>query len=160
MIPIYIKGKCVGVALRDTTGKYMPKWFYQPTDLKIRNCLYNIDTVVKLVEQNETNEVILVEGIFDVWAYHELGIENAVAVFGSTLKEEQYKELLKLNVNIVMSFDNDKAGNKCTKDTMKRFRNKAEVYLIQLPDGFDPADCTKDELMSAYLNRMKVQELI
>lgn len=153
VIPLIQKNVCVGVALRDTTGVFTPKWMYQPNGLKTSDLLYNLDLVTDLVMEEKTDEVILVEGIFDVWAYHAIGIDNALAVFGSSVSEEQLKTLLKLNVKIICSFDADDAGEKCTNKTVQKFKNKADLAVIKLPEGKDPASCTQDELMSAYLNR-------
>jgi DNA primase len=108
---------------------------------------------VKAIKEHKLNEIILVEGIFDVWAYHEIGIDNVMAVFGSSLKEEQYKTLLKTGKDITTSFDNDKAGQKCTQEVLKKFKNKAELHVIDLPEDHDPADCTPETLRQAYLSR-------
>jgi len=151
VIPIIQNGYTCGIALRDTTGTSTPKWFYQPHGLKINSLLYNYDTVAQSAHEYE--DVILVEGIFDVWAYHMAGIDNVVAIFGSTLKEEQYRMILKLPLNVIMSFDADEAGRKCASEVAKKFKNKTGVLNIELPDGKDPADCSKEELLNAYLNR-------
>jgi len=153
VIPIYQKGKLCAVALRDTTGTFSAKWMYQPKGVKMQDFLYNFDRVVAMVNAGETEEVILVEGIFDVWAYHRIGIENVVAIFGSSLSEEQYKILLKLNVTIVCSFDSDVAGEKCTAQVVRKMQNKCDLKFITLPEGNDPDDCTEEELLTAYLNR-------
>lgn len=155
VIPVYDKGKCIAAALRDTTGHFIPKWLYQPKGVKLSMVLYNLD----LALQQDTDEIILVEGIFDVWAYHNAGIDSVAAVFGSSVSEEQYKTLLRTGRNIVMSFDSDDAGKKCTRKTAEKFMNKTELLFIELPQGKDPADCTKEELLNAYLKRTKyVQE--
>lgn len=151
IIPIVVSGKIYGVALRDTTGKGLPKWMFLPQGLQVRKLLYNIDNI----DIEKHKEVILVEGIFDVWAYHAIGIDNVVAIFGSTLKEEQYKEVLKLGLNVTLSFDNDKSGISCTEKTIKKLKNKTSIYCVTLPEGKDPADCTKDELLNSYLKRTK-----
>ena len=156
VIPIITSGVMAGVALRDVTGVYHPKWYYQPTGLEIKNILYNYDVVLDLlntVSSSKKGELILVEGIFDVWAYHEIGINNVVAIFGSSLKKEQEKILLKNNYTITLSFDNDNVGHKCTKDTYEKLHQKADLKVITLPDGYDPADCTKEELLECYLKR-------
>lgn len=154
VIPLYENEKCIGAALRDITGTFKPKWFYVPKEIKINTCLYNLQYV-----PDDADEIILVEGIFDVWAYYNIGIQNVVAIFGSSLKKEQFEKLLQLGVNITLSFDNDEAGRKCTKQTFKLFENKTEVKIIQLPDGCDPADIDKKDLLSRYLNRtLYVQE--
>lgn len=153
VIPLYFNNKTIGVALRDTTGIYKPKWFYDPKCVPIGNTLYNYDRVLNMVKHGEINEVILVEGIFDVWAYHKIGLDNVVAIFGSSLSEEQFKLLVKLGVNIVTSFDNDNAGNKCTKKVIERFKNISDIYCVVLPDGNDPDDTPN--LLEHYTNRIK-----
>jgi DNA primase len=153
VIPIYFQGVLYGVALRDTSGHAKQKWYYQPDGLQIRHLLYNYDVAMKAIKEHKLNEIILVEGIFDVWAYHEIGIDNVMAVFGSSLKEEQYKTLLKTGKDITTSFDNDKAGQKCTQEVLKKFKNKAELHVIDLPEDHDPADCTPETLRQAYLSR-------
>ena len=97
--------------------------------------------------------IILVEGIFDVWAYHRIGIENAVAVFGSNLSKHQIKEILKLNVTVTLSFDNDDAGNKATEKAVKSLSGMTVLKKIMLPEGKDPCDCSENELMNSYLSR-------
>lgn len=155
-IPIKHNKDVVGVALRTLKQDTYPKWFYQPKDLQIGKILYNLDNALPYIF--EANEVILVEGAFDVWAYYESGIKNVVAIFGSALKKEQYKQLLKLSVTVSLSFDNDNAGNMCTKDVISKLNKKTDIKLIQLPKDKDPADCTHSELMNSYLTRTKVQE--
>ena len=140
----------VGVALRDTTGKAFPKWFYQPVGIKTSELLYNFNYFTN----HNAEEIILVEGIFDVWAYHQIGIDNACAIFGSSISKEQYKKILSTGLPITLSFDNDAAGQKCTKQAKELFHNKASLYFPILPKGKDPADCSKDELLTAYLNRL------
>ena len=136
VIPLTEEGKTVGVALRDTTGKYLPKWMYAPKQIKIDNILYNYETVVELTNKGEIDEVILVEGIFDVWAYYQIGIKNVVAVFGSSVSDEQFSAILKLGIDVVLSL-----------------KNKTTINFINFALGKDPADLTAEELMTAYMNR-------
>ena len=149
---MYFGGVLSAVALRDTTGKFMPKWMYMPKGFRAAHHLYNIDRVSAMVESG-CEEVILVEGIFDVWSFHRIGIDNVVAIFGSHMSNEQYQQVMKLNVTVTFCFDNDTAGIRCTAMALKKFRNRTAVKHITLPEGKDPADCTKEELMSAYLSR-------
>lgn len=153
VIPLYNDNKLCGVALRDTSGSTTHKWYYAPTGLHIRNLLYNFDNAIEHIDKNELNEIILVEGIFDVWAYHEAGIHNVVAVFGSSLKDEQYNTLIKSGLNLVTSFDSDDAGRKCTKEVISKFKYKATIRTVQIPEGKDPADISREELQQAYLAR-------
>ena len=107
-------------------------------------------------KNSDITEIILTEGIFDVWAYHRIKLNNAVAVFGSSLSDEQIKLILQLNLDVTLSFDNDKAGNKATDKAIKVLKNKVTIKKINLPEGKDPADIETEELLKAYLNRTKI----
>lgn len=156
VIPIYDNSICIGFALRDTTGNFKPKWLYQPKGLKLSHTLYNYDVAEKNILENCLQEIILVEGIFDVWAYHEIGIDNVVAIFGSSISEEQYRKIMLLGTDITLSFDNDEAGNKCKEKTAKKFNNKAIINLINLPENCDPDDINRNELKGCYMNRTRL----
>lgn len=153
VIPIIFKGITVGVALRDTTGIYQPKWYYQPDSIEIRKILYNYDLAVNTIKTNNLTSIILVEGVFDVWAYHQIGIDNVVAVFGSSLKKEQANLLLKLGIDLILSFDNDNAGNKAAEAIQGAYSNKVGISIITLPEGKDPSDCSEEELLQCYMRR-------
>lgn len=153
VIPIFENEICMGVALRDTTGKFNPKWLYQPKGLNLGSLLYNYDLAKKKIIENCMNEIILVEGIFDVWAYHEIGMDNVVAVFGSSISNEQYKKILMLGVDVTLSFDNDKSGNKCKEKSIDKFKNKVGINLINLPENCDPDDVDREVLKTCYMNR-------
>lgn len=157
VIPIWKDEIIIGCALRDLTGEAKPKWYYVPRHIKISSILYNYDLVKELIETDCCiTEIILVEGIFDVWAYHKVGINNVVAVFGSSISEEQIKLILQLNLDVTLSFDNDKAGNKAREKAIKVFKNKVTLRNIELPEGSDPADLSKENLLKAYLERTKI----
>ena len=91
-----------------------------------------------------------------MWAYHEIGIDNVVAIFGSSISEEQYRKLMLLGTDITLSFDNDEAGNKCKEKTAKKFNNKAIINLINLPENCDPDDINRNELKGCYMNRTRL----
>lgn len=150
LIPLYDGDVCIGAALRDTTGYGVPKWMYWPPGISTSYLLYNEQNAIKTLDNNLAKEIILVEGIFDVWAYHNIGLDNVVAILGSSISEEQYRKLLWFGVPLAFSFDNDKAGQKCTKSAIKMFKDKTDIRTIHLPEGKDPADCTKQELLDAY----------
>ena len=157
VIPLFENNKIIGCALRDTTGNFTPKWYYTPEHIKISRILYNYDLVRDLTEQySDITEIILTEGIFDVWAYHRIKLNNAVAVFGSSLSDEQIKLILQLNLDVTLSFDNDKAGNKAREKAKKAFKNKVTLRDVILPEGKDPADLPEEELLKAYLERKKI----
>lgn len=152
VIPLYFNKVIVGVALR-ATNDFKPKWFYQPTGLELGNTLYNYDLAKQTIMTQELHEIILVEGIFDVWAYHRIGIDNVVAVYGSSITKEQKALILKLGVDIVTSFDNDNAGNKATAQVFREFKYIAIVKKVNIKENNDPASLKEEELLLAYEQR-------
>jgi DNA primase len=56
----------------------------------------------------------LVEGFFDVISLTKLGVENCVAILGTSLSEEQIKLLVNLKKRIILFLDGDKAGKEAT----------------------------------------------
>lgn len=154
VIPIYKNNKLISIGMR-SLNESLPKWIYQPKGVKLHDTFYNIDNVIKMID-NGINEIVLTEGIFDVYAFWESGIDNVVAVFGSNISDIQYKILMKLNVCITLCFDNDDAGNKCKKQAIDLFKNKSEIKEIILPDGCDPDDIPRTELRLCYERRKKV----
>ena len=114
---------------------------------------YNYDNAMDYVKANHMQEIILVEGIFDVWSYYELGIENTMAILGSSLSKQQGDLLLKSGLDWTLSFDNDDAGKKCTAKIYSDYRYKTNLKTIELKDNCDPGDMLPMELMKAYLNR-------
>lgn len=76
--------------------------------LNINKKLYNLDKAISYVKA--LNQVILVEGYFDVFRLYQCGIKNVIAIQTAHLSEQQIKQIIKLNVNIVIFLDSDKAG--------------------------------------------------
>jgi DNA primase len=62
----------------------------------------------------EKGHSVLMEGQFDVIVAHGFGITNAVAASGTALTEEQVKLLKRFTEEVVLVFDNDRAGRSAT----------------------------------------------
>lgn len=105
-------GKIIGIAGRsihdfrwlELTGE--SKYFFSK-GLKKSSTLYNISRADKY-----ENYIIVVEGYKSIWRLHDWGFDNAVALMGASLSDEQAKLLLKLELPILVSGDNDKAGKR------------------------------------------------
>lgn len=148
VFPIFINGKLVGESAR-AKGDDRIKWLHQPSGIKTSDLLYNIDRA------KHEDYFIMVEGFDDVMAYYEIGL-SAVATFGSNISESQYKTTIKYGKPIVLSFDGDKAGEKATRKAIEMFKNKAEVYVVDLPSGEDPASIERGELNELFKKKRRV----
>lgn len=152
LFPIIFQGKTVGIALRRTKNSDVPKWSNQPINIDTGEMLYNYDATIG------ENIIVIVEGITDVWAYHEIGI-TAIATFGAHLTDKQYKLIIKTGADVVLSYDNDVAGNKARDKAIKMLKNKCNLYSVTLPEGHDAEDIERGELKELYDNRKKMWHL-
>jgi DNA primase len=146
-MPIHQGERIVGYSLRATKSEDKPKWSHQPRSIKTSDVLYNLQNY----DGQET--IVVVEGIFDVWAYFELGI-FAVCTYGAHLSPHQYKLLLKTGApNIVLSYDGDDAGRVATKRAIEMLRNKAYLMYVPFEEGEDPEKITREELSERYAHK-------
>lgn len=149
LFPIYMKNTLIGVSLRATSNNDAPRWSHQPVKLKTGDLLYNYDSV------SPGGNVTVVEGIGDVWAYHEIGV-TAVCTFGAHLTDNQYRMLLMTGCNITLSYDGDDAGRKATSKAITMLKDKANICVVKFNEGEDPANISREELEVRYGSRRKV----
>ena len=89
----------------------------------------------------ESKKVIFCEGYMDCIAYHQCGIEYAVAPLGTALTEMQIKIIRPFVEEVLLSFDSDGAGQKATMRAILMLRKEnITVRIIQLTGGKDPAE--------------------
>ncbi|MCR4579753.1 MAG: DNA primase [Treponema sp.] len=89
----------------------------------------------------ETKSVIFCEGYMDCIAYHQCGIEYAVAPLGTALTEEQVKIIQGFVDTVYLSFDSDNAGQNATLRAILMCRqHDLTVKVIRLKGGKDPAE--------------------
>jgi len=149
VFPIIVNDMQVGVSLRRVNNNDQPKWSHQPLNIATNKLLYNCDVL------NSCAEIVICEGITDVWAFHEIGVP-AVAVFGSHISKEQYKRLMYSGANIIFAFDGDEAGQAATNKAVKLFRHKANIEVISLDINTDPESITREALLQKYEQRIKL----
>ncbi len=89
----------------------------------------------------EKRKVIFCEGYMDCIAYHQCGIEYAVAPLGTALTDEQVLLVKPFIDEVVLSFDSDGAGQKATRAAIYMCRRKGiTVKVINIEGGKDPAE--------------------
>lgn len=149
VFPIIQNGIQVGALFRRIKSTDVPKWSNQPANIETENLLYNYDAT------HGKMEIVVVEGILDVWAYHEIGI-TAVATFGAHLTEEQAKLLLRTGADIVLSYDGDDAGRIATKKAIDMLKYKANIKCVVFDEGEDPENIGREELKKRYEHKRRV----
>lgn len=154
VIPVYFNNKLVMLALRKTKSSDVPKWLNYPPGFNTGNILYNYDNATSYMKENKVREIVIVEGIWDVMKFYEANMQNVVCTFGSHLTKEQEKLIMKVAENLVLCYDNDKAGKKATKKTISAMKYKTNLSIIELDKEKDPEEHTLDDLTNRYNNKI------
>jgi DNA primase len=85
--------------------------------------------------------MILVEGYTDVLALHQAGIRNVVGIMGTSLTEEQIRELERVVKILELCLDADRAGQEAMLRASRLAAGRdLELRVVPLPEGTDPAD--------------------
>lgn len=102
-------------------------------------CLYGINFIKKLKQNEPLQQIIIVEGQMDLISLHKSGIRNVVATMGTALTTMHVKELKKFCDKVVLCFDGDGAGIKATLRSIEILVSGGmNVYCMTIPNGQDP----------------------
>lgn len=90
-------------------------------------------------EAKKMKKLILVEGQMDAIRVYSEGVKNVCATMGTALTNEHVKLLKKLNVEIVLCFDNDQAGEKATIAAGELLeKEQVSISVLRLTGEKDP----------------------
>ena len=124
-----------GRALNDYGPKYLNS--AESQIYKKNRTLFFTENFLKSVKNN--NEIIIVEGYFDVLAFNLLGYSNVASPSGTALTIHQLEQLSKYSTNITLAFDNDKAGVSATRrilDLKKSTSRDLNLTCLLLPSEY------------------------
>ena len=153
MFPIFdIRNQIIGFSGRLLTQKKDEgKYINTPETLlyRKRETLYGINLAKEAIKKND--EVILVEGEFDMITPFSMGIENIVATKGTAVTKEQLMLLKRLTKKIILSLDSDLAGLEAARRVVRESENlDVELNVVVLDFAKDP-----DEAVRVNLSRFK-----
>ena len=136
-------GQIIGFSARvvdDSKPKYMnPKEsdIYQKSNL-----WFGWDEAIKTIAHEKN--AIIVEGYFDVISLHRKNITNSIAGCGTEIDEKQLKLLKPHTPCVTLMYDGDNAGQKkLLAHTIKASKLSFAVQIIEMPEGIDPDDLSK-----------------
>jgi DNA primase len=102
------------------------------------------------------DQVLVVEGYFDVVRLMAAGVTTAVGAMGTALTDAQAALLKKLTKNVFLLYDSDRAGLKATfRSGDELLRQGAAVRVVTLPDGEDPDSFVKAHGAAALTGRLR-----
>ena len=133
-------GKICGFGGRALSKDQMPKYLNSPENAIYNKSkeLYGLSFAKQSIKEND--QLLVVEGYFDVILPYKAGIKNVVATSGTALTDKQAKIIKRLTSNVVSCFDNDDAGfNASTRAFSILQKEDVNMRTIVL-DEKDPAD--------------------
>ena len=141
MFPIHnLAGKVIGFGGRILiTDKTKPKYVNSP-----ESEIYNKSKVLYGIYYARTaiaaaDNCFLVEGYTDVISLHQAGIANVVASSGTSLTNDQIKQIRRFTPNITILYDGDPAGIKASFRGIDMILEQGmNVKIVLFPDGEDP----------------------
>ncbi|WP_425061270.1 DNA primase [Sporomusa carbonis] len=159
MFPISdARGRVIGFGGRVLDNTH-PKYLNSPeTEIfNKRHVLYGFDNAYKHIR--ESGQVVIVEGYMDVITLYSQGIKNAVASLGTAFTPEQARSLIKLNAELLFSYDSDAAGQNATVRALHTVRSLgATVKVVSVPDGKDPDEFVRKHGSSAFQDLLKTAQ--
>ena len=107
------------------------------------NVLYGLSLAKQDIKKN--NLAVVVEGNMDVIASHQARVRNVVGSSGTSFTGEQLALLKRFTDRLVLSFDNDPAGETAARRSIDAAVAAGfTVRILRLPAGVkDPDDCIK-----------------
>ena len=139
MFPIWTSmGKPIGFGGRNMGGEE-PKYL-NTAETSVFNKgreFYALNFAKDSISKNK--QVIIVEGYMDVIACHSNGIDNAIAVLGTSLTKDHIDKITRYTDNIVLCFDADNAGIKAALRNGDLFLEAGfRPRVAMTPKGEDP----------------------
>ena len=102
------------------------------------------------------DQVLVVEGYFDVVRLMAAGVTTVVGAMGTALTDAQAAMLKKLTKNVFLLYDSDKPGLKATfRSGDELLRQGASVRVVTLPEGEDPDTFVKQHGATALAARLR-----
>ena len=137
------RGDVVGFGSRvidNSSPKYMNTT--ETVAFSKRRVLYGLNLAKKTKRPN----IILCEGNLDVVTLHQAGFDNAVASMGTALTQEQVRLLSRFTKELVLCYDNDKAGQLATDRALELLRNtEFKVKVLRLPQRLVDGNYVKQD---------------
>ena len=134
-------GRMVSFAGRDLSGKSKAKYINgrETSIYKKSDVLYGLNQAIEHIRENE--QVILVEGYFDVIALHQQEFTEAVALCGTALTKQHVQLFSTIVSEAICCFDGDDAGRRAAEKSLPLLAEQEIRGLsLTLDDGTDPFD--------------------
>lgn len=105
-------------------------------------------------QKDVCSPLILVESFFSVWKLHQAGITRVVSLMGSSLSDEQARLVIDFvgsSGQILLAFDNDEDGQRCTDDCLVKLGRKVFVKTVVFVPTRKPHQLTAEQIKNFFV---------
>ncbi|HIH2763048.1 MAG TPA: DNA primase [Candidatus Azoamicus sp.] len=153
-----IYGQIIAFGGRSLNDKFKPKYINssETTFFSKKSEFYGL---YESFTRIKSGTIIIVEGYMDVITLHKHGIQNVIAVLGTSFTKEHFKKISSLYKNIIFCYDGDDAGRSATIRTafscLQYLQYGITLSFILLPFGHDPDSFIRSGFKSKFLFLLK-----
>lgn len=144
-----IEGKFQGLSIRVFNNQkhdsFLQEGVSKPT------CMFGIDKAYRHIIT--LNRVFVVEGSYDCIAMACKGFPNTVSILGTNFSPAHFTMLSALTDNIIMCLDGDKAGVKSIHDMWKLYKDKVNIYRVNI--NTDPDEFLKEHKAEELMGKVE-----
>lgn len=118
-------------------------------------------TFFPFTADTSTGTLFIVEGIYDMLNLYDKDIKNVICAFGVSLgakKDKSQKRIIEALIpfklkgihTLKIALDGDKAGRDAADNAKKFLSSNFNIETIILPEGKDPGDLSKEEVLKIF----------
>lgn len=154
-----LSGRVVGFAGRSLSDDRQPKYLNTSDTALFRKKTLLYGLYENRLEITTRRRVIVTEGYADVVAMSRMGSRLAVASMGTSLTPDHAELLSRIADEVVLMLDGDKAGTDAMERAVDVLRStRYSLSIATLPEGRDPDDCSKSQVLRAIRDRRYVDK--
>lgn len=157
MFPLFNpSGKVNGYSGRIYHGEDASKYINtrETVIFKKRENLYNYHLAAPIARKEKF--IVICEGQMDAIRIYSIGIKNVVGTMGTALAKEQIDLLKKLGCKVIITMDNDKAGELATVNIGRMLMQAGiEVGVVRLTGKKDPDEYILEYGATAFRENIK-----
>lgn len=148
-------GRIIGFGGRVLNDNNQPKYLNSPETpiFKKRMNLFGLSRAKRAIINHQ--DLMIVEGYFDLLSLHQNGYQHVVAPLGTALTKEHGLLLSRYAKKATIVFDADPSGIRATIRSISQLLSHMDVRVVELAEGSDPDSMIREDKdqFAAYLDQ-------
>jgi DNA primase len=145
------RGRVVGFGARAVRAEQQPKYVNTREGelYEKRRQLFGIDLARGPAAKR--GRILVVEGYTDVLALHQAGLNETVAIMGTSITPDQVTLLSQTTSSVFLALDADPSGQEAMlRASRVAADRKVELQVVEMPEGTDPAELVSGSGAEAF----------